>query len=80
MAWIGTNVFSHPTTLRSGRYVCRPCSKSYHTSLFRKDFCLIPIGTGQNSVAEEIAECQRVLAKTGLKYKVDPFFTCPLFY
>ncbi|KAF9566356.1 YkoF-like protein [Agrocybe pediades] len=33
------------------------------------DFCLIPIGTGSTSVAEEVAECQRILAATGLKYK-----------
>lgn len=34
------------------------------------DFCLIPMGTGESSVAEHIAECQRVLEKSGLKYKV----------
>ncbi|KAH6918474.1 hypothetical protein BKA70DRAFT_1089264 [Coprinopsis sp. MPI-PUGE-AT-0042] len=34
------------------------------------DFCLIPIGTGNSSVAEEIAECQRVLEKSGLKFTV----------
>ncbi|KAF4614567.1 hypothetical protein D9613_003146 [Agrocybe pediades] len=34
------------------------------------DFCLIPIGTGSTSVAEEVAECQRILAATGLKYKM----------
>ncbi|TFK42485.1 hypothetical protein BDQ12DRAFT_719358 [Crucibulum laeve] len=33
------------------------------------DFCLIPIGTANTSVAEEVAECQRVLEKSGLKYK-----------
>ncbi|PPQ71413.1 hypothetical protein CVT24_012231 [Panaeolus cyanescens] len=33
------------------------------------DFCLIPIGTGNTSVAEEVAECQRILAQSGLKYK-----------
>ncbi|KAJ2913730.1 hypothetical protein MD484_g6693, partial [Candolleomyces efflorescens] len=36
------------------------------------DFCLIPIGTASSSVAEEIAECQRVLEKSGLKYKACP--------
>ncbi|KAH7918534.1 hypothetical protein BV22DRAFT_1024450, partial [Leucogyrophana mollusca] len=33
------------------------------------DFCLIPMGTGEPSVAEHIAECQRILEKSGLKYK-----------
>jgi hypothetical protein len=37
------------------------------------DFCLIPIGTASVSVAEEVAECQRILAKSGLKYKVSIF-------
>ncbi|KAM0243105.1 hypothetical protein ACHAP5_006895 [Fusarium lateritium] len=32
------------------------------------DFCLLPIGTGNASVAEEIAEVQRVLKASGLKY------------
>ncbi|KAF7338028.1 hypothetical protein MVEN_02026700 [Mycena venus] len=36
------------------------------------DFCLIPIGTGESSVAEYIAECQRILSKSGLTYKVYP--------
>jgi hypothetical protein len=36
-----------------------------------KDFCLIPIGTANTSVAEEVAECQRILAQTGLAYKVS---------
>ncbi|KAJ7632939.1 YkoF-like protein [Roridomyces roridus] len=36
------------------------------------DFCLIPMGTGEPSVAEYIAECQRVLEKSGLQYKVPP--------
>jgi len=39
------------------------------------DFCLIPIGTGDSSVAEHIAECQRVLEKTGLKYKMHGYGT-----
>ncbi|KIM55032.1 hypothetical protein SCLCIDRAFT_135495, partial [Scleroderma citrinum Foug A] len=34
------------------------------------DFCLIPIGTGDSSVAEYIAECQKVLEKSGLRFKV----------
>ena len=37
------------------------------------DFCLIPIGTASVSVAEEVAECQRILAKSGLKYKASIF-------
>ncbi|KDQ33028.1 hypothetical protein PLEOSDRAFT_48560 [Pleurotus ostreatus PC15] len=36
----------------------------------RIDFCLIPIGTGEPSVAEYIAECHRVLEKSGLKFQV----------
>ncbi|KAF8266485.1 hypothetical protein EI94DRAFT_1779057 [Lactarius quietus] len=35
------------------------------------DFCLIPIGTGHDpSVAEYIAECARILEKSGLKYQL----------
>ncbi|KAI6109687.1 hypothetical protein F5141DRAFT_963845, partial [Pisolithus sp. B1] len=33
------------------------------------DFCLIPMGTGDSSVAEYIAECQTVLQKSGLTFK-----------
>ncbi|KAJ4319732.1 UPF0045 protein M15 [Fusarium piperis] len=32
------------------------------------DFCLLPLGTGSLSVAEDIAEVQRVLKASGLKY------------
>ncbi|KAM4054652.1 thiamine-binding protein [Hirsutella rhossiliensis] len=32
------------------------------------DFCLIPVGTASASVAEEVAEVQRVLRASGLKY------------
>ncbi|KAG6008837.1 hypothetical protein E4U54_008658 [Claviceps lovelessii] len=32
------------------------------------DFCLIPIGTNKVSVADEIAQVQRVLQASGLKY------------
>ncbi|KAJ6446450.1 sporulation protein RMD1 [Purpureocillium lavendulum] len=32
------------------------------------DFCLIPVGTGSVSVAEDVAEVQRVLKASGLKY------------
>ncbi|EJD53196.1 hypothetical protein AURDEDRAFT_133993 [Auricularia subglabra TFB-10046 SS5] len=34
------------------------------------DFCLVPIGTAEPSVATYVAECHRVLEKTGLKFKV----------
>ncbi|KAH8099543.1 hypothetical protein BXZ70DRAFT_894673, partial [Cristinia sonorae] len=36
------------------------------------DFCLIPMGTGEPSVAEYIAECARILQKSGLKHQVPP--------
>ncbi|KAI0263379.1 hypothetical protein BC834DRAFT_887030 [Gloeopeniophorella convolvens] len=40
------------------------------------DFCLIPIGTGPDpSVAEYVAECARVLEKSGLKYQVRGYGT-----
>lgn len=39
------------------------------------DFCLIPIGTGDPSVAEYIAECQRVLERSGLTYKLHGYGT-----
>lgn len=35
------------------------------------DFCLIPIGTGSTSVAQEVAECQRVLEKSGVHFKAS---------
>ncbi|KZT00132.1 YkoF-like protein [Laetiporus sulphureus 93-53] len=34
------------------------------------DFCLVPMGIGEPSVAEYVAECARVLDKTGLKHKL----------
>ncbi|KAM5532329.1 hypothetical protein V8D89_014008 [Ganoderma adspersum] len=40
------------------------------------DFCLIPMGTSGPSVAEYIAECSRVLEKTGLTFR--PTHLCPL--
>jgi len=40
------------------------------------DFCLIPIGTGHDpSVAEYIAECARILEKSGLKYQMHGYGT-----
>ncbi|KAI0539863.1 YkoF-like protein [Xylaria digitata] len=32
------------------------------------DFCLIPVGTGSVSVAEEVAEVQRLLKANGIMY------------
>ncbi|KAK4190058.1 putative cell wall biogenesis protein [Podospora australis] len=32
------------------------------------DFCLVPVGTASVSVAKEVAEVQKVLAASGLKY------------
>lgn len=32
------------------------------------DFCLVPVGTAKVSVAEEVAEVQRLLKSSGLKY------------
>lgn len=45
-------------------------SPLFTTTQFRTDFCLIPMGTGEPSVAEYIAECQRILENSGLTYKV----------
>ncbi|KAJ8469378.1 hypothetical protein ONZ45_g16914 [Pleurotus djamor] len=39
------------------------------------DFCLIPMGTGEPSVAEYIAECHRVLEKSGLKFQMHGYGT-----
>ncbi|KAA1469420.1 hypothetical protein DENSPDRAFT_870319 [Dentipellis sp. KUC8613] len=40
------------------------------------DFCLIPMGTGPDpSVAEYVAECARVLEKSGLKYQMHGYGT-----
>ncbi|RPD66510.1 hypothetical protein L227DRAFT_570385 [Lentinus tigrinus ALCF2SS1-6] len=39
------------------------------------DFCLVPMGTAEPSVAEYIAECIRVLEKTGLKFKLHGYGT-----
>lgn len=38
------------------------------------DLCLIPIGVG-TSLAEYIAECQRVLAESGLTYEMHAYGT-----
>ncbi|KAK4502365.1 hypothetical protein PRZ48_005790 [Zasmidium cellare] len=34
------------------------------------DFCLIPLGTPTASVSQEVAEVQRLLKKTGVKYSM----------
>ncbi|KAF8559695.1 YkoF-like protein [Imleria badia] len=34
------------------------------------DFCLIPMGTNEPSVAEHIAVCHKILEKSGLKFEV----------
>ncbi|KAM7221418.1 YkoF-like protein [Rhypophila decipiens] len=34
------------------------------------DFCLIPIGTGNVSVAQEVADVQELLRNSGLTYKM----------
>ena len=34
------------------------------------DFCLIPIGTPTASVSKEVAEVQKLMAKSGLKYSM----------
>ncbi|KLO19273.1 MTH1187/YkoF-like protein [Schizopora paradoxa] len=39
------------------------------------DFCLIPMGTGESSVAKYIAECQRVLEKLGVHFKNSGYGT-----
>jgi uncharacterized protein (TIGR00106 family) len=38
------------------------------------DFCVVPIGVGV-SVSEYVAECQRVLAASGLSYQMHPYGT-----
>ncbi|KAF8643872.1 hypothetical protein AX16_008888 [Volvariella volvacea WC 439] len=39
------------------------------------DFCLIPMGTADPSVGEQIAECARVLEKSGLTYSMHGYGT-----
>ncbi|KAM0754024.1 hypothetical protein T439DRAFT_169785 [Meredithblackwellia eburnea MCA 4105] len=39
------------------------------------DFCLIPMGIGEVGVTKYIAECQRVLEKSGLEYKLHGYGT-----
>ena len=38
------------------------------------DFCVIPIGVGV-SVSKHVAECQRVLEQSGLKFKMHAYGT-----
>ncbi|AAW44118.2 hypothetical protein CNBF1300 [Cryptococcus deneoformans B-3501A] len=39
------------------------------------DFCLIPMGLSVPSVGPQIAECQKVLEKSGLEYKLHGYGT-----
>ncbi|KZS88337.1 hypothetical protein SISNIDRAFT_445892 [Sistotremastrum niveocremeum HHB9708] len=39
------------------------------------DFCLIPMGLPEASVAKYIATCQQVLEKSGLQYKMHGYGT-----
>ncbi|KAF9227785.1 hypothetical protein BS17DRAFT_694191, partial [Gyrodon lividus] len=39
------------------------------------DFCLIPMGTGEPSVAEHIAKCQTILENSGLKFEMHGYGT-----
>ncbi|CDR43184.1 RHTO0S07e09230g1_1 [Rhodotorula toruloides] len=39
------------------------------------DFCLVPMGTADPSVSKYIAECQRVLQKSGLKFELHGYGT-----
>lgn len=39
------------------------------------DFCLIPMGLPVPSVGPQIAECQKVLEKSGLEYKLHGYGT-----
>lgn len=38
------------------------------------DFCVVPMGVGV-SVSAHVAECQRVLAASGLSYQMHPYGT-----
>jgi len=47
-----------------------------HNELYAvADFCLTAVGTGQPSVSAYIAQCQRVLEKSGLVHKMHGFGT-----
>eukprot|EP01084_Bolivina_argentea_P217186 368819_1 len=39
------------------------------------DLCTVPLHTGRNSVAKEVAIIQQILEKSGLKYKMHSFGT-----
>ncbi|POY74367.1 hypothetical protein BMF94_2561 [Rhodotorula taiwanensis] len=39
------------------------------------DFCLVPMGIQEVGVSKYIAECQRVLEKSGLKYELHGYGT-----
>lgn len=59
--------------IRNTRIVTKPIAAMNYSSIKTPercyaDFCLIPVGTGSLSVAKEIAEVQRLLKASGLKY------------
>ncbi|TXT12253.1 uncharacterized protein COLE_02663 [Cutaneotrichosporon oleaginosum] len=49
--------------------------KSSNTLYAVADFCLIPMGLPTPSVGPQIAECQRVLEKSGLEYRLSGYGT-----
>ncbi|CAK9786836.1 unnamed protein product [Cutaneotrichosporon oleaginosum] len=49
--------------------------KSSNTLYAVADFCLIPMGLPTPSVGPQIAECQRVLEKSGLEYRLHGYGT-----
>ena len=60
-------------TIRNTRSIVRPALAMNYSSIKTPerayaDFCLIPVGTGNLSVAKEVAEVQRLLKASGLKY------------
>jgi hypothetical protein len=60
-------------SIRNTRYTTRPVFAMNYSSIKTPercyaDFCLIPVGTGTLSVAKEVAEVQRLLKASGLKY------------
>ncbi|KAK3647753.1 UPF0045 protein M15 [Elasticomyces elasticus] len=45
-------------------------TKHPHSSLHLQHFCIVPIGTPTASVSAEVAEVQRLLKKSGIKYSM----------
>ena len=61
------------TRIGNTKSIARPVSTMNYSSIKTPercyaDFCLIPVGTGTLSVAKEVAEVQRLLKASGLKY------------